>query len=228
MRILWFSVTPSLYDEKKYGGWISSLERIVNQYGDEIDLGIAFEYGDGKFKIRKDDVVYYPMNISNTIKDRLIEKVDFNYKWERTKVKMLEVIEDFKPDIIQCFGSENLYGLIKDYTDIPIVIHMQGFSNIYNESSQLVYSDWEYIRCNNYNPKVAFTELTNRKKYQASLADERHLMRINKFFMGRTSWDKEIVNNYSPKSYYFYCSEALRPDIYDAPKWNPKCSNIMR
>ena len=108
MRILWFSVTPSLYDEKKYGGWISSLERIVNQYGDEIDLGIAFEYGDGKFKIRKDDVVYYPMNISNTIKDRLIEKVDFNYKWERTKVKMLEVIEDFKPDIIQCFGSENL------------------------------------------------------------------------------------------------------------------------
>ena len=228
MRILWFSVTPSLYDEKKYGGWISSLERIVNQHGDEIDLGIAFEYGDGKFKIRKDDVVYYPMNISNTIKDRLIEKVDFNYKWERTKVKMLEVIEDFKPDIIQCFGSENLYGLIKDYTDIPIVIHMQGFSNIYNESSQLVYSDWEYIGCNNYNPKVAFTELTNRKKYQASLADERHLMRINKFFMGRTSWDKEIVNNYSPKSYYFYCSEALRPDIYDAPKWNPKCSNIMR
>ena len=228
MRVLWFSVTPSLYDEKKYGGWIASLERIVRQYGKEIELGIAFEYNESEVKVTRNGVTYYPMNVSNTIKDRLIEKVDFEYKWNRVREKMLEVIENFKPDVIQCFGSEWLYGLIAEYTDIPVVIHMQGFSNIYNESSELVYSDWEYIRCNHYNPKVAFTTLTNRRKNEESLEKERRLMKNNKFFMGRTSWDREIVENYSPKSKYFYCSEALRPEIYGAPKWNPESSDIMR
>lgn len=228
MRVLWFSVTPSLYDEKKYGGWIASLERIVRQYGKEIELGIAFEYNESEVKVTRNGVTYYPMNVSNTIKDRLIEKVDFEYKWNRVREKMLEVIENFKPDVIQCFGSEWLYGLIAEYTDIPVVIHMQGFSNIYNESSELVYSDWEYIRCNHYNPKVAFTTLTNRRKNEESLEKERRLMKNNKFFMGRTSWDREIVENYSPKSKYFYCSEALRPEIYGAPKWNPESSDIMQ
>lgn len=228
MKVLWFSVTPSLYDEKKYGGWIASLERIVRQNREEVELGIAFEYNASEFKVTKNGVTYYPMNVSNTIRDRLVEKVDFEYKWKRVRMKMLKVIEDFKPDVIQCFGSEWLYGLITGYTDVPVVIHMQGFSNIYNESSELVYSDWEYIRCNHYNPKVTFTTLTNRRKNEDSLAKERHLMKINKFFMGRTAWDRAIVENYSPESKYFYCPEALRPEIYNAAKWNPKRSNTMR
>ena len=228
MRVLWFSVTPSLYDEKKYGGWIASLERIVNKYGNNIELAIAFEYQEDKLKVEKNGVVYYPINISNTVKDRLIEKVDFTYRWNRLKIKMLNVIEDFMPDVIQCFGSEWPYGLIAECTNIPVVIHMQGFSNIYSESCELVYSDWEYIRCNNFNPKVAFTTLTNKKKNEDGLSKERHLMKINRFFMGRTHWDEEIVRNYSPESKYYYCPEALRPEIYDAPKWTSNKSENMR
>ena len=228
MRVLWFSVTPSLYDEKKYGGWIASLERIVKKYGNNIELAIAFEYQEDKLKVEKNGVVYYPINISNTVKDRLIEKVDFTYSWNRLKLKMLNVIEDFMPDVIQCFGSEWPYGLIAECTNIPVVIHMQGFSNIYSESCELVYSDWEYIRCNNFNPKVAFTTLTNKKKNEDGLSKERHLMKINRFFMGRTHWDEEIVRNYSPKSKYYYCPEALRPEIYDAPKWTSNKSENMR
>ncbi len=228
MRILWFSVTPSLYDEKKYGGWIASLERIVRYYGKEIELGIAFEYNKSDFKEVRNGVTYYPMNVSNTIRDRLIEKVDFEYKWNRIREKMIQVIEDFGPDLIQCFGSEWLYGLIVEYTHVPVVIHMQGFSNIYNESSELVYTNQEFIRCNHYNPKVAFTILTNRRKNEESLKKERRLIKENKFFMGRTFWDKEIVANYNPKGQYFYCPEAIRPEIYYAPKWSPAPSTTIQ
>ena len=62
MRVLWFAVTPSLYDEKVTGGWVASLERVVRQYGDNIELGIAFEHSDCCFKVERDGVVYYPMN----------------------------------------------------------------------------------------------------------------------------------------------------------------------
>ena len=45
MRILWFSVTPSLFNPKSNshngGGWIASLEQIVRKEP-AIDLGVAF------------------------------------------------------------------------------------------------------------------------------------------------------------------------------------------
>lgn len=218
MRVLWFSVTPSLFDEKKYGGWIASLEKIFRKYDNNIDLGIAFEYPLSDFKFEKDKVIYYPINTPNRVIDKLYEKVNSKYYWEEIKPKMLNIISDFKPDIIQCFGSEWPFGLITEYIDIPVVIHMQGFSNVYNESSELVYSDWEYIRCNCFNPKVAFTTLTNKLKIKNNLLRERHIMKINKYFLGRTDWDRMIVSNYSDGKYY-HCSEALREDIYFGRKW---------
>lgn len=216
MKVLWFSATPSLFDEQKFGGWIASLERIVLKHRTDIELAIAFEYSDNRFCVKKNETTYYPINISNTIKDRLIEKVDGNYKWNRLKPMMIKIIEDFKPDIIQCFGSEWPYGLIAEYVDMPVVVHMQGFNNIYNESSKMVYSTFDYIKCNRFNPKVAFTFITNKKKNEFLDQRERHLMSVNKYFMGRTIWDKEIVEHYSPNATYFYCPEALRPEIYNS------------
>ena len=110
MKVLWFSVTPSLYDETKYGGWIASLEKIVANKSDNIELAIAFEYNDDQFKVIKNAVTYYPMNISNSVKDRMVEKIDLDYRWERVKAKMYDVIDDYEPDLIQCFGSEWPYG----------------------------------------------------------------------------------------------------------------------
>ena len=43
MKVLWFSATPSLFDEQKFGGWIASLERIVLKHRTDIELAIAFE-----------------------------------------------------------------------------------------------------------------------------------------------------------------------------------------
>ena len=72
MRVLWFSVTPSLYDEKTYGGWVASLERIVRQYGSDIELGIAFEHSDRCFKVERGSVTYYPMNKVGTRLKKLL------------------------------------------------------------------------------------------------------------------------------------------------------------
>lgn len=229
MRVLWFSATPSLFDEQKFGGWIASLERIVLKHKTDIELAIAFEYNSESFRVKKGDTTYYPINISNSIKNRLIEKINTDYKWNQLKPRMIKIIDDFKPDVIQCFGSEWSFGLIAEYIEIPVVIHMQGFTNIYNESSKMVYSTFDYIRCNRFNPKVAFTLITNKKKNEQFDLRERHLMKVNKYFMGRTEWDREIVKFFSPGSSYFYCPEALRPEIYDSPKrWSAENIAVNR
>ena len=110
IRILWFSVTPSLFkaysNSHNGGGWIASLERIVRQVS-EIELGIAFNFEDENFVHEQNGVNYYP------ISQGCLE----TYK---------KIIDDFKPDLIQIFGSENDFGVICGKTKIPVVIHMQG------------------------------------------------------------------------------------------------------
>ena len=128
IRVLWFSVTPSLYDEKSYGGWVASLERIIRRYGSHMELGIAFEHTDTCFKQFKDGVTYYPINKVKSKLGKIRLMLDYNYEWDLLKPCMLDIIEDFKPDIIQCFGTEWPFGLIGDFTKVPVVIHMQGFS----------------------------------------------------------------------------------------------------
>ena len=124
MRILWFSVTPSLFNPHSNGynggGWIASLEQIVRQ-NKSIELGIAFYFPDSSFKYQNKGVTYYPIQLeSNSLVDKL-----FNKKSSDNIEKYLQIIEDFKPDLIQIFGIENDFGLLCKYTDIPVVIHLQ-------------------------------------------------------------------------------------------------------
>lgn len=76
MRVLWFSINPSLFtphtDGHNGGGWIASLEQIVRTE-QNIQLGIAFEFSDNHFHYDKDGVTYYPIrcNKSSWIKRRL-------------------------------------------------------------------------------------------------------------------------------------------------------------
>lgn len=81
MRVLWLSVTPSLYDEKTSGGWIASLERIIRQYGKDIELGIAFEHSDKCFKVERDGVTYYPMNKIDTRIKKLRLMLNYANEW---------------------------------------------------------------------------------------------------------------------------------------------------
>ena len=47
--------------------------------------------------------------------------------------------------------------------------------------------------------------------------------------MGRTEWDRDIVNYFSPGSRYYHCPEAIRPAIYNSEKrWVYRRSETIR
>ncbi len=49
------------------------------------------------------------------------------------KEKLKQVVDDFMPDIIHVFGSEQQLGLVSSVTEIPVLLHIQGLLNpIYN------------------------------------------------------------------------------------------------
>lgn len=230
MRVLWFSCTPSCYDIISKGGWIESLERIVKLYLPDVQLGIAFEHVDRKFKVEHSGVTYYPINCEYGMVKKIRNKIfsSSRLKYEKLKPAYLKVIQDFKPDIIQCFGSELWhYSLLQKDVDIPFVVHIMGFWNIYNMMSDV-------LLCKNasmFHWSLVKMISERKRKIDASEHEEmeRETMQCIKYFMGRTEWDKAIVRNFSPNAIYFHCPEAIRPDIYNSDlKWKFKKESKIR
>lgn len=229
MRILWFTNTPSLYRKSKDGynggGWISSLEELIGKDDRIEQLGVCF-FDIENNKVTRDKTVYYPINLSNKISNKL--KFHFNHKsFQKAELKRFaEVIEDFKPDIIHIFGTENAFGLISKYSDIPVIIHLQGILIPYLNASDLPgVGKFEYLK--HYNLKEF------RSKYRSNLFFKRGSIREKEIFlhcknyMGRTGWDKNIIKIFSPGSNYFHCDEILRSPFYKAQIWEFKKRDKM-
>lgn len=226
MRVLWFSVSPSLYSANGTNqglGWIASLEHIVRRCKD-IELGVAFEHRDNIFKVEQDGVVYYPMNVFKSTKDIRRREYHVDVEEKLFIPRCLEIIANFKPDIIHVFGSEWCYGLVQEHTSTPVVIHMQGCMPPYENAMFPPGYSWQEehdaIPFWNIPWRVKHT-LWKRKNMERVLREER-ILKGCKFFMGRTDWDYAITKIYSPNSLYFKCWEALRQTFVHSPvAWKP-------
>ena len=225
IKVLWFTNTPSLYNrgnnEYNGGGWIESLERLVRD-NIEIDLAISFFYPQEKNKSRKNNSTYYPI-YRNTNNKNIVKKLFNNwnlisYNKKSFQKKILSVLNDFKPDVIQVFGTEGPFSIVQELTRIPVMIHLQGIINPYLDAFYPPnISFWDIIFSKDFllqnitgsSPIFAynlFKKQTNKEKVFLSLA---------KFISGRTHWDKMITKVMNPKAQYFHINEVLRPVFYE-------------
>ena len=128
MRVLWFTNTPSCYCDKQVGynggGWIFSLEKELRKsVGNQMELGICFYHRQqiSLAKVVHNGVTYYPCPRPKKSFVYIIKTIFGNlesasYEHEKLAIpQLLEVVNDFKPDIIHVFGSENIYGLLSNY-----------------------------------------------------------------------------------------------------------------
>ena len=223
MKVLWFSPTPALYSNKIRGhngeGWITSLQNIVSSIKN-IELGIAFESAQEAPYTVIDKVNYYPIVHNFGFREKL---KPINKQIKLIK-KAVAIIKDFNPDVIHLFGSESWYGLLVNYTNIPIVIHMQGsLPSYYNARYPAGMSVWNKL----FSKKTSFKQKIMAFRIDATFhknaVQEESILKANHYFMGRTHWDKAIVHFYNPNASYFVCQEALRASFINAEqKWEYK------
>ena len=232
MKILWFANTPCCATEKLSpdlftGGWLSSLEeQLVNVK--DIDLSVSFYWGEklDPFKFQK--TTYYPVFRPGTGSKagRFMLRM-FNRAHSDTKEiqKLLKIIVTVKPDVIHIHGTEDNFGLIQLHTTIPVVISLQGILTPYCEKFfsgiPLLPAFWyEGLK-----PKLLFYSITSiYKKMRKSAKREQIIFRNSKFIIGRTDWDRRVINVFAPNSQYFIGNELLRPAFYkkqwDKEKFN--------
>ena len=230
MRVLWLTRYPPTGFVDKFAsayhgeGWVFSLQNAVEKQNADIDLGVAFLFPNTESKKHDGKVTYYPIRKEqkSSIQKALFYLGGYKREGKTYLLETLDVINDFKPDLIHIFGIESPFAFMVGYTDIPVVIHLQGILNPCHNSFYpqgmnqytFLFKDFfikEWLLHNGYN--FSYDEMKVRSQREVSL------FKNAKYFMGRTEWDFQISRIFSPNSEYFHVNEILRDSFYEEIPW---------
>ncbi|MGN0195451.1 MAG: glycosyltransferase [Candidatus Cryptobacteroides sp.] len=237
MRVLWFANTPSNFSTEgsSYNGtgWVSALESEIR---DKVELGLCFmtvkpleslssceihRSDKGRccwLRARQHGVDYYPVHnaYDRRRSDRFKKLLGFS-NGENDLVRCFtEVVEDFRPDVIQIFGSEHSYGLVAKHTDVPVILHLQGIMNPYFKSFFPPGVSWNSYIISPFSPSKIFQKLYLKKKWERACDREKTIFSAVKYYLGRTAWDRSEVLKYNPSAVFYHGDEILRRPFYDA------------
>ena len=228
MRVLWFTNSPCNYGKgNNYngGGWMTALQDGITNSDilveEKIELGISFVMNDQPEKVEQDGVVYYPVPLAvKSKKNKISDAIQPNdvhrdeVLWTHYISHFKRVIDDFKPDVIEIFGSELYMGLASFATNRPCVLHIQGLLSlsvniflppgvsrmkyIFKDGLMNAWGNWQFL---NY--------------WSRSVYREKTILRNVNHFIGRTDWDRQAISILNPQAQYHYGGEILRSEFYD-------------
>lgn len=190
------------------GGWISGLLNSFKAHKNDIEISLSFFSNIYTTCSEEDGLKIYPIvknrSLLSRIKRYLNPKSDEKIILEQVD----SVIKSYKPDVIHVFGTETIFGLIVNYTEIPVIIHLQGLMTPYMNA-------W-FPPFYSVHDLHGFSDKRGYKINKYYAERERRIFSSCKYYMGRTDWDKRITEIYSPDSVYFHCNEMLRSEFYAA------------
>lgn len=237
MRVLWFSNTPSNYSvagsPHNGGGWVSALE---DEIAPKVTLGVCFttclsvrqlhcrqvRLSSRKVRWGKDfqhAVTYYPVfnGFDRTRSDRIASLLRGFDRQDEALVRAFQaVVEDFRPDVIQVFGSEHAFGLVASRTKIPVVLHVQGIVNPSYKAFLPPGASWRRYILTPLRPALAFQKIYTRLKWIHACERERQIFQSVRHYLGRTAWDHEQVRLFRPDAVFHQGDELMRQAFYDA------------
>ena len=231
MRVLWFTNSPCGYTAnggKGGGGWMIALQNeIVKQ--DDVILGISFCMDGQPAKDEQGGVTYYPVpSHVKSKKDKIIDLI--NYKdvtrdeilWPYYISHFKRVIEDFKPDVVEVFGSELYTGLgavAAKELNIPCVLHLQGILSLYIYAF-LPPMVSERSFCFSEGIKNAYSNFQLLTYWKRSCHREKAILKAVNHVIGRTEWDKNALEVLNPDAKYHWGGEILRSCFYEDGRHN--------
>jgi glycosyltransferase involved in cell wall biosynthesis len=222
MKILWFTNTPVLGRKKLpyndfSGRWMESLQLEFEKL-ENLELSVSFLWGEKIPAFRIKPTQYFPIYIPDP--GNPFSRWAHRLQHKLPDVKgiidiMLTIINDYKPDIIHVWRTENPFGLIAQHASTPLLIWLQDIISVYNLKFHTAISQKEIYnfygkRFVIYHDYYVFKKLT---------IQEKQVFRLNHYFTRRTSWDKRITRLMSENSSYFHCDELLRNKFYKY-RWN--------
>lgn len=228
MKILWFTGTPALAEEIKGvkgiygGGWIKSLQSALKDY--KIELGIAFYSRHLSESFKHEGTNYYPIDVKRPLYTKVLNRL-FPSIEPIDDVKIYKnIVEQFSPDLIHIHGTELSFGLVqKFFPDIPTVVSIQGIITVYD------YKFYDGIPKRLINKHSSFFQrLFNlnfnylKRIFELKLDREQEILKMTRYVIGRTDWDRRVSSILAPNSCYFHNDEIIRNVFYKVKWVDPK------
>jgi glycosyltransferase involved in cell wall biosynthesis len=235
MKVLFLVYSP----QKSFANFTEKLQTnfpwvdaMINEltHKNEITIGIVVPIRDAKFQ-KKTSVDFSIYGVPDLVVPRSL----FGHRPKKVPLSqqpviftyILEVITDFNPDIIQVFGTENIFGMVQLYTKVPMVIHLQGSILVVTTKWFTGLTRWEQFRelslrkivykYGNFLEYFTFKERGQREEI---------IMKNCKYYIGRTSFDRKLTRLFSPEASYFSCQEFIREDFFKH-KWEAPLTNTI-
>ena len=224
MRVLWFtSVTPPatashLGMEHSLGpaSWVESLRQaLATRSG--LQLAIASPSSSPLTPFTESGVSYYgiPLTQPSTQIGRVARRWRDAFVLEQESEAIEAVIHDFHPDLIHVHGTENPFGLVGSSCRVPVVISLQGLLTVYERFYFHGMTSRE-IASLALRPNFAlgWSNIHGYWRCVRMAVRERQIMHANRWFIGRTAWDRAVLLAVNPDAMYRHCDEVLRQPFY--------------
>lgn len=225
MRILWFCNTPGL--AKEYltntfygGGWIDALQGEIEEDGKH-ELGLVFYSNEDLEPFSYGKTKYFPVKrlLANKWK-RFVYRWNASVEYDESLEAFVDVINTYKPDVINVFGTENPFGLIvKRVTDIPIAVAIQGNLTAYSFKFFSGITHFSQLKSLSWMERKNI--MINYALFKSMAKVEREILNNTSYVMGRTDWDRRICRILAPNATYLHVNEIIRPSFYKS-RWKFK------
>lgn len=222
MKVLWFTNTPSLAEEKEgkiivAGGWIKSLEKAIGKYCPEIELGVVFHSKNNKEPFQIGKTTYYPIQLEKTGKiQKIISKNKVKDTSEEMLPKYMKAFEDFKPDLLHIHGTENDFGKMKEHVEVPVIFSLQGITTVYEHK---YFSGITKETIGRQSRAIKKRYLHYFKEFGVKAKRESETLKDAQYIFGRTFWDRNLSRILAPKARYFHIDRVLRDGFY-SQEWS--------
>ena len=126
-----------------------------------------------------------------------------------------DLVNEWKPDLIHIHGSERAYGLLtaRGMVNCPAVLSLQGLLGPYSEWYHY-FGNRSLLDIFHMHRWLEFPALrghwVNFRRLRKAAKREEEIIRGNRFFMGRTAWDKAYLKALNPTAQYFFENRMLR------------------
>ncbi len=222
MKVLWFTNIPlpamlsaETSSHAGTGGWMGALLDTLRTRPD-LELAVAsVVLGLPDCSVNVGGVHYY--SVCQGPRRRIMRYTDGDSRAGLLD-KCVNIVKEFKPDVIHIHGTERFYGLLigrKEIT-VPIVISIQGLLSECctwrNSFGDLPIS--EIIKMHHFVRALrGLGPLWDFYRSRRNAVREKNIISSNRYFMGRTTWDHAHIKALNPNAHYYHVGELLRPEF---------------
>lgn len=241
MKILWLCntmlpvVAEHLHREAtNKEGWLSGLCDVIlkRQRDNGITLALAFPVDEqhlaGSDKV-KNGIYQEDIEVQGVALHcyGFYENTAAPHEYHSGLEKSMErICEDFRPEVIHCFGTEypHTLALCRAYPHRErILISIQGLCAVY-ANAYLANLPEDVVKTVTFRDRIKGDSiLQQQEKFRKRGEHEIEAIRLAGNVSGRTAWDRHYTREWNPNAHYYAMNETLRSNFYEGQWEKEKC-----